>query len=230
MAGAQVRLRPAKGIHLVYERRITNVALTAEAVDGRGLLLVPHTNQTLLGTTDDDYYGDAENLEVTDDEVEYVLQAMERVFPSIRRHRIAHANAAVRPTLHRWRPYEDDLSRDYAVFDHAARDGVAQSFLSGGLDSRCITAALKALGKDVATVAFDVSGSPDRAIAGAFAELVGTRHAVEPCGQLGDGEHVQLAGDADQPRAVAPLLGELEVHRPWRSQQFGKKRHSRSVL
>ena len=124
MAGARVRLRPAKGIHLVYDRRITNVALTAEAVDGRGLLLVPHTNQTLLGTTDDDYYGDPEDLEVSDDEVEYVLQAMERVFPSIRRHRIAHATAAVRPTLHQWRADEDDLSRDYAVFDHAARDGV----------------------------------------------------------------------------------------------------------
>ena len=125
MAGARVPLRPAKGIHLVYDRRITNVALTAEAVDGRGLLLVPHANQTLVGTTDDDHYGDPGNLEVTEDEVEYVLEAIERVLPGIRRHRIAHANAAVRPTLRRWRRYEDDLSRDYAVFDHAAADGVS---------------------------------------------------------------------------------------------------------
>src|SRR5205807_9126642 len=107
-----------------YDRRITNVALALEAVDGRGLLLVPHANATILGTTDDDYYGDPEQLEVTEDEVEYILQATERVLPSIRTHRIAHANAAVRPTLHQWRRYEDDLSREYEVFDHGARDGV----------------------------------------------------------------------------------------------------------
>lgn len=125
MGGASVRLRPAKGIHLVYDRRISNVAVTIEAVDGRGLLMVPHAATTILGTTDDDCYGDPEHLEVTEDEVEYVLEATERVFPSIREHRIAHATAAVRPTLRQWRRYEDDLSREYEVMEHGARDGVA---------------------------------------------------------------------------------------------------------
>jgi len=124
MAGASLRLRPAKGVHLIYDRRISNCALGVEAVDGRDLLLVPHANQTILGTTDDDFYGDPEHLEVTEDEVEYILQAFERVLPSIRQHRIAHANAAIRPTLFGWRRYEDDLSREYEVFDHGARDGV----------------------------------------------------------------------------------------------------------
>lgn len=124
MAGAKLKLRPAKGVHLVYDRRITNCALGVEAIDGRDLLLVPHANQTILGTTDDDFYGDPEHLEVTEDEVEYILQAFERVLPSIRQHRITHANAAVRPTLYGWRRYEDDLSREYEVFDHGALDGV----------------------------------------------------------------------------------------------------------
>lgn len=123
MAGAEVRLRPAKGIHLIYDRRITNVALSVEAVDGRGLLLVPHASTTILGTTDDDFYGDPEHLEVTEDEIEYVLEAAERVLPGIRRYRVAHANAAVRPTLYEWRKYEDDLTREYEVFDHGVRDG-----------------------------------------------------------------------------------------------------------
>jgi glycerol-3-phosphate dehydrogenase len=124
MAGAALQLRPAKGVHLIYDRRISNCALGVEAIDGRDLLLVPHANQTILGTTDDDFYGDPEHLEVTEDEVEYILQAFERILPSIRQHRIVHANAAVRPTLYGWRRYEDDLSREYEVFDHGARDGV----------------------------------------------------------------------------------------------------------
>jgi glycerol-3-phosphate dehydrogenase len=46
------------------------------------------------------------------------------VLPTIRRHRIAHANAAVRPTLYERHKYEDDLSREYEVFEHGQRDGV----------------------------------------------------------------------------------------------------------
>ncbi|HEY6379728.1 MAG TPA: glycerol-3-phosphate dehydrogenase/oxidase [Candidatus Dormibacteraeota bacterium] len=130
MGGASLRLRPAKGIHLIYDRRITNVALTVEAVDGRGLLLVPHASTTLVGTTDDDFYGDPEHLDVTDDEVEYVLEAAQRVLPGIRDYRIAHATAAVRPTLYEWRRYEDDLSRDYAVVDHGAGGAGAPGLVS----------------------------------------------------------------------------------------------------
>ena len=122
MAGLEVRLRPAKGIHIVYDRRISNYAMSFEAVDGRQLLMIPHGPTTILGTTDDDYYGDLDALDVQPDEVDYVLQAAERVFPSIRRHRAVRATTGVRPTLHRWRVYEDDLSRKYEILDHEARD------------------------------------------------------------------------------------------------------------
>jgi glycerol-3-phosphate dehydrogenase len=124
LAGAVVRLRPAKGIHVVYDRRLSPFALSAEAVDGRDLLLVPHGGVTFLGTTDDDYYGDLDALEVLPDEVDYLLQAAERVFPSIRRHRPVRATAGVRPTLFEWRPNEDDLSRRFELLDHERLDGV----------------------------------------------------------------------------------------------------------
>ncbi len=125
MAGTEVRLRPAKGIHIVYDRRISNYAISFEAIDGRQLLMIPHGPITIIGTTDDDYYGDLDAMEVLPDEVDYILQAFERVFPSIRRHRAVRATAGVRPTLYRWRTYEDDLSRKYQIFDHQSRDGVA---------------------------------------------------------------------------------------------------------
>ena len=123
MAGTKVELRPAKGIHIVYPHRISNFAISCESIDGRDLLMVSHAGFTLLGTTDDDFYGDLDSVDVLADEVEYLLQAFERVFPAIRRYRAVRTTAGVRPTLFKWRSYEDELSRRYEIFDHAS-DGV----------------------------------------------------------------------------------------------------------
>jgi len=38
MAGVPIRLRPAKGIHIVYPHRISNFSISAESIDGRDLL------------------------------------------------------------------------------------------------------------------------------------------------------------------------------------------------
>jgi glycerol-3-phosphate dehydrogenase len=124
LAGVDVRLRPGKGVHIVYDRRITNFAISAEAVDGRGLLVVPHGDFTLVGTTDDDFYGDPDHLEVLTDEVDYILEAVDRVMPSLRRHRATRTTAGIRPTLYEWRSNEDDLSRRHELIDHERRDGV----------------------------------------------------------------------------------------------------------
>jgi glycerol-3-phosphate dehydrogenase len=119
LAGVEVRLRPAKGIHIIYPHRISNFSISAESIDGRDLLMVSHAGFTLLGTTDDDFYGDLDSVEVHEDEVDYLLQAFQRVFPSIRSYRPVRTTTGVRPTLFKWRRYEDELSRRYEVIDHA---------------------------------------------------------------------------------------------------------------
>jgi glycerol-3-phosphate dehydrogenase len=123
LAGLSVELRPAKGIHIVYPHRISNFSISAESVDGRDLLMVSHAGFTLLGTTDDDFYGDLDSVDVMQDEIEYLLQGFERVFPSIRSYRPVRTTTGVRPTLFKWRRYEDELSRRYEVIDHA-KEGV----------------------------------------------------------------------------------------------------------
>jgi len=123
-AGAVVRLRPGKGINVFFDRRISNYAVTAEAVDGRQVLIMPHENSTMMGCTDDDYYGDLDSLEATHDEIEYLFQAIERVFPSIRKHRMIRVMTGVRPTLFEWRKIEDKLTREHELFDHEEREGI----------------------------------------------------------------------------------------------------------
>ena len=132
MAGVPVQLRPAKGIHIVYPHRISNFSISAESIDGRDLLMVAHGGFTLLGTTDDDFYGDLDSVDVLEDEVDYLLQAFERVFPTIRSYRPVRTTTGVRPTLFKWRRYEDELSRRYEVIDHAGQGVEGFVTIAGG--------------------------------------------------------------------------------------------------
>ena len=128
-----VKLRPAKGIHLVYGRRLSNYAVGSFAIDGRSVFIMPHENSTIIGTTDDDYYGDPGDLSVTDDEVEYLLEAIEKVIPDIREHRIIRAFAGVRPTIWGDGVMEDNLTRDHEIIDHGEVDNVKNIYsLIGG--------------------------------------------------------------------------------------------------
>ncbi len=129
LAGEAFRLRPGKGIHLVFERRVSPLAVYARGVDGRDMFVFPHEQNSMAGTTDDDYYGDLDRIETSEDEAAYVLEAMERSIPSIREHRVVHAIQGVRPTMFGFGAYEDELSRDYRVIDHGA-EGDAPGLLT----------------------------------------------------------------------------------------------------
>lgn len=124
MAGVKVKIRQGKGIHIGFDRRLFNMSIILQMVDGRGSFIMPHENTTILGTTDDDYYGDPDDLRVTEDEIEYVLQGAERMLPDIRKYRIIRTWAAIRPTLYGWGKNEDKLSRDHRIYDHEVLEGV----------------------------------------------------------------------------------------------------------
>jgi glycerol-3-phosphate dehydrogenase len=118
-AGGGVRLRPGKGVHLIYERRLTNFGIITEAVDGRQVFILPYQNETWIGTTDDDYYGDLDDLWATEDEVRYLREAAERVLPTLAGQRLIGTRVGVRNTIYAWGELEDALSRRYQVLDHA---------------------------------------------------------------------------------------------------------------
>jgi glycerol-3-phosphate dehydrogenase len=118
--GAKVPVRPGKGIHLVFDARISDYALITFGIDGRQVFLMPHQNESWFGTTDDDFFGDPDSPEITRDEVEYLLRAGERIFPALRDYRCFATAVGLRPTLAEWGPNEDDLSREHRIIDHGA--------------------------------------------------------------------------------------------------------------
>ncbi len=99
MAGCEVKLRPAKGVHVTFDRRICNYAILGKAIDGRSIFLMPYQNVTVMGTTDDDFFGDPDDIPILEDEVEYLMEGIARVFPRIREARRIRAWAGIRPTL-----------------------------------------------------------------------------------------------------------------------------------
>ncbi|MFA5372244.1 MAG: FAD-dependent oxidoreductase, partial [Sideroxydans sp.] len=68
--------RLSKGVHLVLPALPTHEAilLTAKS-DGRVFFIIPWYGRTLLGTTDTDYHGDVNRVEVDDRDMDYLLAA-----------------------------------------------------------------------------------------------------------------------------------------------------------
>ncbi len=132
LSGADLYLRPGKGVHLIYEKRVTNFAIVAQAVDGREIFVMPYQNETWIGTTDDDYYGDLDDLWASRDEIEYLEESIAYMLPEIRQQRLIGTRVGVRNTIGAWGEHEDALSRRFEVVDHT-QDGAPGFFsLVGG--------------------------------------------------------------------------------------------------
>lgn len=126
------RLRPGKGIHVFFDRRLTNYGIMTRAIDGRQVFLIPWQNLSVLGTTDDDYYGDLDNVLATEDEVRYLVEAVAAVFPSIRSARAIGTWGGVRPTIWGWGVNEEDLSREHEIIDHSVHGVAGLYSMTGG--------------------------------------------------------------------------------------------------
>ena len=87
---------------------------------------------SIIGTTDDDFYGDLDDVRATSVEVRYLVQGVAKVLPHVRGARIIGTYAGVRPTLHAYGKLEDALSRDHQVVDHAAHGAPGLYSMIGG--------------------------------------------------------------------------------------------------
>ena len=228
LGGVPVKLRPSKGIHVVFDRRLSNYAIATNAIDGRQVFLEPWQNTSVLGTTDDDYYGDLDDVRPTGDEVRYLVQAIAEIFPAIRTARAIAVYTGVRPSLFEWGRTEDKVSREHAIVDHGKkhRGGVPglYSMIGGKLASyrvfaeemsdvvaselqiteRCRTHVAKLPGgedvPDALRVATDLDVAP-----------VAARRLVYRHGSRVAGVAERIAQQPDEARVVCPCEPVLEA-------------------
>ncbi|HWV37925.1 MAG TPA: glycerol-3-phosphate dehydrogenase C-terminal domain-containing protein, partial [Vulgatibacter sp.] len=103
-----------------------------QAADGREVFVMPHGQTSVIGTTDDDFYGDPDDIRIHEDEVRYLWEAIERSIPSLGFARILRAWAGIRPTAWDWGKPEDDLSREHVIYDHRLQGAPGLLSMVGG--------------------------------------------------------------------------------------------------
>jgi glycerol-3-phosphate dehydrogenase len=122
--GGERRLRPSKGIHLVFSRDAIPVGEAAgfipDAERRRMLFVVPWLDSVLVGTTDTPYEGELDHPSVEDEDRRYCLDAVNAAFDlSLSESDIAGAYAGLRPLVAGKAGATADLSRRHSVYDIA---------------------------------------------------------------------------------------------------------------
>ena len=114
-------IRPSRGTHVLLEREQLpmNAAAVLPAGESRTIFALPWLGQTLVGTTDNDYDGDLEHPDVSDDDVHYLLDAVNAFFETdFEPGDLAGAYAGVRPLISAADPKKSvDISRRAELYE-----------------------------------------------------------------------------------------------------------------
>jgi glycerol-3-phosphate dehydrogenase len=118
-----------KGSHLVvaWPEAPKHAIFASAKADGRPFFILPWYRYTLIGTTDLRYDGDPSNARATSDEVRYLIDETNALFPSapLRREHVLYTYSGVRPLPNTDSGDESTITRSHFVIDHVKRGGPA---------------------------------------------------------------------------------------------------------
>ena len=77
------QLHLTKGIHIVVSAEKLNIKQSCymEVEDGRMIFTIPREGKVYIGTTDTDYQGDKQNPSLEKEDIQYLLNAINKLFP-----------------------------------------------------------------------------------------------------------------------------------------------------
>ena len=115
------RIRPSRGTHLTLPRELLDVKVGAivPAGGGRTVFVLPWLGRTLVGTTDNDYEGSVEHVPPGDEDVAYLLEAVNEFFGTgLGTDDLSGAYAGVRPLISTGDPKKSvDISRKAELYE-----------------------------------------------------------------------------------------------------------------
>ncbi len=126
MAGVPIAMTAGKGSMIVMNHRIVNTVINRCHMPGDGDILVPVGSVVIIGTTSINV-PDPDHYDIGADEIDSMLAEGNILIPGFAKMRSLRAYAGVRP-LYSESPSASgagrDVTRAYAVLDHATRDGL----------------------------------------------------------------------------------------------------------
>jgi glycerol-3-phosphate dehydrogenase len=116
------RIAPSRGTHVTVSQEdlpMGSAAAVVPAGSGRTIFALPWYGRTLIGTTDNDYEGDIAHPRPAEDDVEYLLDAVNEYFGlSLGQSDLTGAYAGVRPLISTGDPKKSvDISRRAELYE-----------------------------------------------------------------------------------------------------------------
>ena len=115
------RLHLTKGVHIVvpHEKLPVRQAIYFDVDDGRMIFSIPRGRTTYIGTTDTTYTGNLDQVVTTQEDAQYLLNAVNANFPTVRLTLadIESSWAGLRPLIHEDGKSTSELSRKDEIFE-----------------------------------------------------------------------------------------------------------------
>ncbi|MEN0003794.1 MAG: glycerol-3-phosphate dehydrogenase/oxidase [Bacteroidota bacterium] len=115
------RLFLSKGVHIVvpHDRLPVKQSVYFDVSDGRMLFAIPRQRVTYIGTTDTPYKGDINNIPVYLEDVDYLLEGVNAMFPEAKltREDVESSWAGLRPLIHEEGKSASEMSRKDEIFE-----------------------------------------------------------------------------------------------------------------
>ena len=114
------RLHLTKGVHIVFraEKLPIKQSVYFDVDDGRMIFAIPRGRVTYVGTTDTNYSGNLDRVVATKDDVNYLLNAVNKTFPTVKVtiNDVESNWAGLRPLIHEDKKDPSELSRKDETF------------------------------------------------------------------------------------------------------------------
>ena len=126
-------LRPTKGVHLVFPReklQLDRAVTLISPVDRRVMFAIPWRGRTVIGTTDTDYQGSADDVFADAADVAYLCDSGNAYFPDAKfsPDDVIATWAGLRPLIHEDAEKASDVSREHQIY--VRDDGI--TIIAGG--------------------------------------------------------------------------------------------------
>lgn len=113
-------LHHTKGIHIVVPKSKFNLShsIYFDVGDNRMIFAIPRFDIVYIGTTDTDFDGNLDNPDITNDDVKYLIDAVNRISPkaNLSENDVVSAWSGLRPLIHEDGKAPSELSRKDEIF------------------------------------------------------------------------------------------------------------------